>query len=190
MAGHERSNLATTAHNSTSTQDLNPQYSVNRTPPPPPPPHITPRTARIRSGDALPIGEWILVGGPGDGAGAEGVVEVEGVVVAEELGDVRLASAPVRIRAPHGRRSSLRVVRDGDGGGARRLGEGFGEDPGQGSVGGGGGGRGWTRWPFWLGWVVVLIKPLLAAPMYSLRFELLVVVVVLLHCIRKNINEL
>lgn len=66
----------------------------------------------------------------------------------------------------------------------------FGEDPGQGSVGGGGGGRGWTRWPFWLGWVVVLIKPLLAAPMYSLRFELLVVVVVLLHCIRKNINEL
>lgn len=83
------------------------------------------------------IGEWILVGGPGDGAGAEGVVEVEGVVVAEELGDVRLASAPVRIRAPHGRRSSLRVVRDGDGGGARRLGEGFGEDPGQGSVGGG-----------------------------------------------------
>ena len=54
---------------------------------------------RGMGGRRLPIGEWLLR--PGDGARAEGVVEVQGVVVAEEVGDVRL-----RIRARHGRTRS------------------------------------------------------------------------------------
>uniref|UniRef100_A0A0A9HH46 Uncharacterized protein n=1 Tax=Arundo donax TaxID=35708 RepID=A0A0A9HH46_ARUDO len=47
----------------------------------------------------ITIREWVL--GPGDGARAKGVTEVEGVVVAEELVDVRRTSTRVRIQAHH-----------------------------------------------------------------------------------------